>query len=63
VIEEQRRHQVALVERFQHVDRIHHARRLGIGELLHERFDSGQVRRVEPDLLRLDDALLDAAAE
>ena len=63
VIEEQRRDQVALVERLEHVDRIDDALCIRLRQLLDERLDGREVGGVQPHLLRLDDALFDAAAE
>ena len=63
VIEQQRRDQAALVERLEHVDGVDHAIGIGVRQLLHQRLDGGEVGRIEPHLLRLHDALLDAAAE
>ena len=63
VIEEQRRHQVALVERLEDVDRIDDALGIRLRQLLHQRLDRREVGGVQPHLLGLDDALFDAAAE
>ena len=53
VIEEQRRHEIALVERLEDVDRVDDALRIGMCQLLHERFDSREVGDVQAQLARL----------
>ena len=64
VIEQQRRDQVALVERLEHVDRVDHARRVRVRQFLHQRFDRREVGAAQPQLVGLHDrARLDALAE
>ena len=63
VVQEQRRHEIALVERFEDVDGVDDPRRIGVRQLLHERFDRRELRSAQPQFLRLDHAGGDAAAE
>ena len=63
VIEQQRRDEVALVERLEDVDRVHDACGLRMGELLHERFDRRQVGAAQANFGRRDVAPLDARPE
>jgi hypothetical protein len=61
--QQQRRHQAPLVHRFEQIHRVKHAPRLGMGELADQRFDRRGIGIVEAQRRRLDDLLLDAAAE
>ena len=63
VIEEQRRHEVPLVDRLEHVNGVDHALRIRVRELLHQRFDRRQVGDVQPQLARGDVARDEALAE
>ena len=63
VIEQQRRDEVALVERLEHVDGVDHAGRVRLRQLLHERLDGRQIAAAQPDFGGHDVAALDALAE
>ena len=63
VIEQQRRDQVALVERLEHVDGVEHPPLVGIGELAHEGLDGRQIRTRQAQRLRFHLTALDAGAE
>ncbi len=63
VVEQQRRHEIALVERLEDVDGVDDPRRIGVRQLLHERFDRRELRSAQPQFLRLDHAGGDAAPE
>ena len=63
VIEEERRDQVALVERFEDVYRVDDSRRFGIRELLHQCLDRAEVGDVQTKLRRGQVAPLDALSE
>ena len=54
VMQQQRRDEVALVERFQHVDRIEHPALVGMGELLDQRLHRGEVGHAQAHLARQD---------
>ena len=63
VVEQQRRDQVALVERFEHVDGVADARLVGIGQLGDQRLDRRRVGGRQPQRLGLDVAAGEALAE
>ena len=63
VVEEQRRHEIALVERLEDVDGVDDPRRIGVRQLLHQCFDRRELRSTQSHFLRLDHAGGDAAAE
>ena len=63
VVEHQRADQVALVERLEQVERVDHPLGLGMGQLLDQRLDGGEVGGLEPDFAGLHVLLDDAAAE
>ncbi len=63
VIQQQRCHEIALVERFEHVNRVDDPARFGMRQLLHQRFNGRQLRTAQPHVVRLDHALFDAATE
>jgi hypothetical protein len=62
-VQQQRRHEVALVDRLQHVDRVDDALRVGVRELLHQGFDRREIGDVEAQLARLHVARREAVAE
>ena len=53
MIEEQRRYEVPLVDRLEHVDGVDHALGIRVRELLHQRFDRRQIGDVQPQLAGL----------
>ena len=63
VVQQQRRDQVPLVERLQHLDRVEHVARVRMSLFLDQRLDGGQVRFAEPQRLRRDVLPLERAAE
>ena len=63
MVEQQRRDEVALVERLEHVDRVDDAGRVRMRQLLHERFDRRQIAAAQPHFGGHDVAPLDALAE
>ncbi len=63
VIEEERRHEVALVQRLEDIDRVHDPCRLRMGQFLNERFDGGQIAAAQADFGRREVAPLDALPE
>jgi hypothetical protein len=63
VLEQERRHEVALLERLQHVDGVEHGGLVGVGELLDERLHRRGIGHRGPHGARLDAADADAVAE
>ena len=63
VIEEERRHEIPLVDRLEHVDRIHDAFGIRVRQLLHQRLDCREVGHVQAQLARLHVARHEALAE
>ena len=63
VMQQQRRHEVALVERLEQIDGVDDPPRIGVRQLGDQRFDGVEVGGVEANLRRLHVLLLDAAAE
>ena len=63
VIEEERRHEVAFVQRLEDIDRVHDPCGLGMGQFLNERFDGGQIAAAQADFGRREVAPFDAQPE
>ena len=63
VVEQQRRDQIALVQRFEHVDRVDDARFVRMGQFFDERLDRHQVRHCGPQIPRVDPPGLQALPE
>ena len=63
VVEEERGHEVPLVEGLEQVDRVEDALLVGVRQLLDEGFDRREIGLLRPHRVRLDHPRLDAAAE
>ena len=63
VVEHQRADQMPLVERLEQIEGVGDTLRVGVGQLLDQRLDGGQVGGLEPDLARLHVLMQDALAE
>ena len=63
VPEQERRHQIPLVQRLEQIDGVEHALRLWTGQLGHQRLDRREVAGLGADVGGPDVLLFDAAAE